>query len=167
MLKAAAALCQPRQHIFFERKALLFHISEYKLFEAVIRQILTHHKIEELVGYWGLAVQIVNVKVLKRLTSIHTFELILELVEDPRYRSWMNLIIVDFKTLTIKVLNCFYVNIFFRKCVVVKIVDFHNELVLGRGMVIGLHFFQRSKATNSYSLREQWVLGSLSILGCY
>ena len=51
MLKAAAALCQPRQHILFERKALLFHISEYKLFEAVIRQILTHHKIEELVGY--------------------------------------------------------------------------------------------------------------------
>ena len=37
MLKVDAALCQPQQHIFFKREALLFNTNECKFLEAVIR----------------------------------------------------------------------------------------------------------------------------------
>ena len=151
MLKSGAALCQPRQHILFKREAFLSHCNEYKLFKAVISEVLTHHKIEELVGYGWLAAQSLNFKVFKRLISYYTIEFILEFIEDPRHhRLGVNQSIVYFKTRTIEELNCIkvYVNFFFHKCVVVIVIDFHNELVLGRGMVVGWHLFQKSKATD-------------------
>ena len=58
MLEAGAALCYPRDHIILKREALLLHSSDVKLFEAVVCEVLTHNKVEELVDDIRLAVQV-------------------------------------------------------------------------------------------------------------
>ena len=49
MLEKCGTLYQPRLYILLKREALLFHIMKNKLFEAVVREVLTHHKVKELV----------------------------------------------------------------------------------------------------------------------
>ena len=56
MLKASAALCQPRHNIILERETLLSHIFKDKLFEAIIFEVLTRHQVKQLVDHRGLSV---------------------------------------------------------------------------------------------------------------
>ena len=106
-----------------------------KLFKAVISDVLTHHEVKQLVYHLRLAVQLINFKVLYRLTLIHSVEFVLELIKDPWHRSGMSLNFVDFETLALQNLNLRGVkaDFFFDECVVILSVDLQDELVFGRG----------------------------------
>ena len=96
MLKFGTALYQSRYHIFLQRKALLLNTNEGELFEAVIKKVLTNHNVKELVCNLGLAIQFLDFKAFKRLAFVYCVKFFLELIEDPRHRSGVSFIIVQF-----------------------------------------------------------------------
>ena len=168
MLKAGAALCQPRYHVIFEREALLFHVINDYLFKAAILEVLTRHQVKELVCYCGLAVQPSDWKALKRLSLVYLVEFILDFNKDPRHLLLVSHITVELQNFTSEVFNFgrVEVHIFFGKSIVIVSVDFDDEFVLGWGQVVGPNLFQRCKADDGNCLREQLVLGVLTLLRC-
>ena len=56
MFEIEAAPCQPRHHIIFKWEALLSHTFEDELTEVFLTELLTHHKVKELVCDFGLTV---------------------------------------------------------------------------------------------------------------
>ena len=91
-------------------------VLERKLLETVVSEVLTHHKVNDLVYNFGLAVQVFDFKAFKLLALIHSVELQLELIWDPRHRSSVRFNVIDFKTSAFENVNLRRVkaNIFFR-----------------------------------------------------
>ena len=87
MLKVNAALCKSCYYIFLKWEALLRQSIEYKLFEAILSEVLANHKVKELVDYLRLAVQFNDFKAFERLAFVNSIEFIFELIKDPWYRS--------------------------------------------------------------------------------
>ena len=56
MLKLGATLCQPRNHIFLKREALVSQLMDGKLFEAIFSEVLTNHQVKELVNHFRFTV---------------------------------------------------------------------------------------------------------------
>ena len=113
MLELSAALYQPRNNIIFKREALLLHVTKNKLFEAVVSEVLTDHEVKELVGNLSFAIQFFDFKALKRLALVHLVDFVLELIKDPRHRSFEGLNIIQFKILAFQDLNLRQVNVNF------------------------------------------------------
>ena len=85
MFEVVAALCKPLQNIVLEREALLFHMNEGKLCEAIISEVLTDHTVKEIVYHLRFAVQFIDFKAMNRLSLISTVKFFLEYFKCPRY----------------------------------------------------------------------------------
>ena len=168
MLELAAALCYPGHYIVFKKEALLSHLIKGKFFEAVVSEVLTHHEVKKLVDHLRLTVQLWDFKAFKWLAFIHSVDLLLKLVKNPRHRSGVSLNIVDFKIVAFQDLNLGQINakVFFHECKVIFTIYLYDELVLWRGQVVGLYFFQGCKAYNGYWLWKKRVLRTMSLLRC-
>ena len=105
MLKAAAALCQPLNHIIFNRETLLLHSCDDKLCETVVSEVLTRHKVKELICHLRLAVQICYFKAFEWLSLVHFVEFFLNFFKNPWHLTCVSLNIVEFKTLAFELLN--------------------------------------------------------------
>ena len=87
MLELGAALYNSRHHILLKRETLLSHSTEDKLFEAVVSEVLAHHKVKELVDHLRLAIHLHNFEAFKRLAFVYSVKFFFELIKDPWHGS--------------------------------------------------------------------------------